>query len=168
MQNVIPMSKQVQMFGEYASRLSQDLGEAEAQKVLNGAVYVISIGSNDYALTAMRYMYSPMYTAHLADLARGFVSDMYKVGARKVGFFTLGPLGCIPINRARYGGLICDEFNDAVRQMAGQLNSQLPGLDLRMADLYPIMDAIEKNPPQYGFDHARAAARGPSRLGPRA
>jgi phospholipase/lecithinase/hemolysin len=165
MQNVIPMSKQVQMLGEYASRLSQDLGEAEAQKVLNGAVYVISIG---FALTAMRYMYSPMYTAHLADLARGFVSDMYKVGARKVGFFTLGPLGCIPINRARYGGLICDEagnavaraFNDAVRQTAGALNAQLPGLDFRMADLYPIMDAIEKNPPQYGFDHADRACCG--------
>jgi len=60
-QRVIPLWKQLDMFREYKSRLADHLGDAEAHAVVAGAVYAVSIGTNDFienyfALTTTRFL----------------------------------------------------------------------------------------------------------------
>ncbi|TVU38787.1 hypothetical protein EJB05_12175, partial [Eragrostis curvula] len=178
-QNVITLSKQLDLFRQYKSRLAQQLGADEAEKVLNGAVYVISIGSNDFAanyfaMTSpgrhVEYPTVQLYTAYLVGLAQRFIADIHALGARKIGFEELFPLGCLPAERAALLGL-CNEvpnaaargFNDAMRAMVQGLN--LPGADVRVAELYGFMDALLHNPTQYGFERADLACCGTAGLG---
>ncbi|TVU30150.1 hypothetical protein EJB05_21759, partial [Eragrostis curvula] len=179
--NVIPLSKQLDMFREYKSRLEQHLGAAQAGAVLSGAVYVVSIGSNDFlenyfALTTARhlqYATVPAYTAYLMGLARAFLSDLHALGARKIGFLGLGPIGCLPVERARLLGLACDDahsaaaraFNDAVRAtVAAGLRDSFSGADVRVAEVYGFVEALLRAPGSYGFDRADVGCCGSGRV----
>ncbi|KAK3157904.1 hypothetical protein QOZ80_2AG0130010 [Eleusine coracana subsp. coracana] len=167
--HVIPMWKQMDMFREYKTRLAAHLGAAEAEAVVSGAVYAISIGTNDFlenyfALASARPLQFtvPQYTAYLVGLARGFLSELHALGARKIGFAGIGPMGCLPIERARLLGLGCDEthnaaaraFNAALKDMVAQLNRELPGADVRVAEVYDLFGDVVREPARYGFARA--------------
>ncbi|KAL6640237.1 hypothetical protein ACP70R_022086 [Stipagrostis hirtigluma subsp. patula] len=166
---VIPLWKQVEMFREYKARLAAHLGAAEAQAVVSGAVYAISIGTNDFienyfALTTTRFLeFTPAeYTAYLVGLARAFLAELYALGARKIGFTGLGAIGCLPLERARLLGGGCAEeynaaaraFNAGIRDMVAELAGELPGADLRVAEVYDFFAGILRDPARYGFARA--------------
>ncbi|GJM84945.1 hypothetical protein PR202_ga00661 [Eleusine coracana subsp. coracana] len=104
----------------------------------------------------------PQYTAYLVGLARGFLSELHALGARKIGFAGIGPMGCLPIERARLLGLGCDEthnaaaraFNAALKDMVAQLNRELPGADVRVAEVYDLFGDVVREPARYGFARA--------------
>jgi hypothetical protein len=48
---VIPFSKQILYFKSYIERLKGFVGEAEAMKIINGALVIISAGTNDFGVT---------------------------------------------------------------------------------------------------------------------
>ncbi|KAL6640235.1 hypothetical protein ACP70R_022084 [Stipagrostis hirtigluma subsp. patula] len=78
------------MFREYKSRLAEHLGAVEAQAVVSGVVYAISIGTNDFiekyfALTTTQLFLeftAAEYTAYLVGLARAYLADLYALGAQ--------------------------------------------------------------------------------------
>ncbi|EES10986.1 hypothetical protein BDA96_06G131400 [Sorghum bicolor] len=167
---VIPLWKQVDMFREYKSRLADHLGAAEAHAVVAGAVYAVSIGTNDFienyfALTTTRFLEFtlPEYTDYLVALARGFLAELYALGARKVGFTGLAPMGCLPLERARAGALgrCADEYNAAARafnaalaDMVRELGGELPGADIRVAEVYDFFEDMVRDPGRHGFARA--------------
>lgn len=51
---VIDLKSQLNNFKNLESLLSKELGDAEAEKLLFRAVYIISVGSNDYAVPFTR------------------------------------------------------------------------------------------------------------------
>lgn len=57
MQNVLPASKQLEMFREYSVKITHLLGQAKASAMLADSLYFISTGSNDYILN---YYLNPM------------------------------------------------------------------------------------------------------------
>jgi hypothetical protein len=57
MQNVLPASKQLEMFREYTVKLTHLLGQAKASAMLTDSLYFVSTGSNDYILN---YYLNPM------------------------------------------------------------------------------------------------------------
>ncbi|CAN1230654.1 GDSL esterase/lipase At5g37690 [Linum perenne] len=89
----------------------------------------------------------------------GLYFRLYQLGARKVVFHGLGPLGCIPSQRVKSKTGQCLnrvnewvlEFNDRVKKLVATLNGRFPGSKLIFADTYgDVLDLIN-NPTSYGF-----------------
>ena len=87
---------------------------------------------------------------------------LYELGARKVVFHGLGPLGCIPSQRVKSKTGRCLkrvneyvlEFNSRVKKLITTLNQRFPNAKLTFADTYgDVLDLID-NPTAYGkFNH---------------
>ena len=83
---------------------------------------------------------------------------LYGLGARKMVFHGLGPLGCIPSQRVKSKNGQClkrvnqwvREFNSRVQKLLVSLNSKLPGAQLGFADSYQIVMDLIVNPQAYG------------------
>lgn len=48
MQNVIPLSQQLEHFKEYRHKLVVLVGSSQAESIISDSLYIISAGSNDY------------------------------------------------------------------------------------------------------------------------
>uniref|UniRef100_J3LCK6 GDSL esterase/lipase n=1 Tax=Oryza brachyantha TaxID=4533 RepID=J3LCK6_ORYBR len=137
--SVIPLWKQVDYFREYKRRLAAHLGAAEAAAVVSDAVYAISVGTNDFienyfAGTTRRFTQFSVgeYTDFLVGLARSLLVELYGLGARK------------EYNAAARA------FNAALCGMVAELSDDLPGAQLRFADVYDFFADILGDPTRYG------------------
>ncbi|KAL5981188.1 hypothetical protein ACLOJK_029109 [Asimina triloba] len=84
---------------------------------------------------------------------------LYSLGARKLTFFGLGPLGCIPLQRVLSASGACLErtnqlalaFNSGARQLVSGLSSSLPNATFSYGDAYHVFTDIIAHPAKYGF-----------------
>ncbi|WCJ32313.1 GDSL esterase/lipase At1g23500 [Euphorbia peplus] len=164
-QGVVPIGRQVNNFKQYAARLTKAVGDAKAKEIIANALFLISSGNNDLGIT-FTFRLRPMltltaYTDKLMPLAQDLVKQLYALGARKIGYMGVLPLGCLPGNRAAAGELFCNEFLNSGSQMFNtKLQSALAavaptlaGADVFYIDVYaPLLDVIQ-NFRKYGFTH---------------
>ncbi|CAN6181690.1 unnamed protein product [Urochloa humidicola] len=167
----ISLTQQLEYFKEYRERLRHAKGESMANKIIAEALFVFSIGTNDFilnyfALPLRRAQYATPehYVAYLIGRADAAVRDAYHhLGARKIVFTGLGPFGCIPaertLNLADPGA--CNEgynqlamrFNAELKDAVRNLNDgDLVGAHVVYADTYNVLSAIVATPSRYGFD----------------
>ncbi|KAL8099187.1 GDSL esterase/lipase 7-like [Apium graveolens] len=105
---------------------------------LSKSIFVISIGSNDYInnylqpnIYASSLSYSPQSFAKLLnDALFQHFQKLYKLGARKVVIFELGPIGCIPsvTRQYKHSGKCVEEINQLVNLFNNQLRTTLTTL----------------------------------------
>ncbi|XP_078438441.1 GDSL esterase/lipase At4g26790-like [Wolffia australiana] len=167
---VIPLWEEVAYFKEYIQRLKRYMGKAKAQRRLREAIYIVSIGTNDLLAnyyTPGIHSRSPQFTidqyqAFLISIADSFITEIYRLGARKISFSSLSLIGCLPMQRtinAANGGCfeernnVAREFNLKLYQLAGSLRARLPGIKLVISDLYDYVQDILFNPSKYGFEN---------------
>ncbi|KAK3423732.1 hypothetical protein EUGRSUZ_H00933 [Eucalyptus grandis] len=166
--SVIPMSRQLQLFDEYKMKLKSFIGEERADSVIANGLYVVSAGSNDIANTYFHTLtrlfdYSvSSYTELLARLASSFLQELHTKGARRIGLFSLAPLGCTPSMRTLAGGIerrCAEDYNQMAQLLNAKLtlelhrlNGAFPRARMALIDIYgPLLD-IMKNPRKYGFE----------------
>lgn len=165
-QSVISISQQLEYFREYKARLQLAKGESIANDIIAEALYIFSIGTNDfivnYFVVPLRQaQYTPPeYVAYLVGLAEAAVRDAYGLGARKMEFTGLAPFGCIPaartLNNDEPGE--CNEeynrlavrFNDGLQEVLTRLNGELAGARIVYAETYSVVADIVANPSDYG------------------
>ncbi|RZC53357.1 hypothetical protein C5167_012211 [Papaver somniferum] len=166
--SVIPLWKEVEYFKEYKEKLISFLGEEKAMETLNEALYVVSIGTNDFL---ENYFAGPRRSAHftideyqdlLLSIARNFLMDLYILGARKVSVAGLPPMGCLPLERATnlksknackedYNKLALD-FSEKIKNLVTKLRNLLVGFRPVFSNAYdPILEAIQK-PEVFGLE----------------
>ncbi|WOK94196.1 GDSL esterase/lipase [Canna indica] len=170
--NVIPLWKEVEYFKEYQARLRRHVGETQAQHIVSEAVYMVSIGTNDflenyYILVTGRHRQFTVggFQDFLLDRAAEFLTAIYRLGARKVAFVGLAPIGCLPLERTANllkGGRCIDEYNKAARgfnvklqALIQRLNAKLPELRLRYAPVYDGLLRIIQSPSSYGIENVK-------------
>nr|CAD1840683.1 unnamed protein product [Ananas comosus var. bracteatus] len=166
--SVIPLWKQVEFFKEYQTRLVSYLGVDSAKETISEAVYAISIATNDFienyfAFTSTRFLEFTVdeYEDYLVGLTREFIIEIYNLGARKIGFTGMSAMGCLPMERSRNFMLECvqdynkvaRDFNTKVQAMCEELGATLPGIQLKVAQLYDYFLHIIQNPSLYGFEN---------------
>ncbi|XP_076949016.1 GDSL esterase/lipase At4g26790-like [Bidens hawaiensis] len=162
--SVIPLWRQLEYFKEYQNKMMIEFGGAEATKILSEALYLISLGTNDfienyYALPVRRMAYSvDEYENFLLVKARNFVTDLYNLGGRKISIAGLPPMGCLPLERTKHYLICIDKYNYVAReynmklqQLVTNLNQELGGIQLVYSDIYTILDDIINNPSSFGF-----------------
>ncbi|GAB2287588.1 hypothetical protein Dimus_021960 [Dionaea muscipula] len=156
---VIYMDQQLKNHQYIVSRLG---GRVELSKCL----YTVNIGSNDYInnyYALQGYNTSTMYTPeqYATVLINQYYQQMkalYNTGARKIGIFTLGELGCTPEEIDRYGnGTSCAEnintavlvFNDKLESMVDQLNQDYSDAMFLSVDLSGVSLTIDQGFTEY-------------------
>ncbi|XP_030461700.2 GDSL esterase/lipase At1g71250 isoform X1 [Syzygium oleosum] len=162
------LSQQVLNFENTLNQLRTMLDGAALSRYLAGSIAVMVIGSNDYisnyllpSLYPSSYTYSPQdYGNLLINRYARQILALNSVGLRKFFLAGIPPLGCIPNQRARsqYPDRCVDSvnqmlgtFNEGLRSLVQQLNSNHPGSIFIYGNTYGAMGDILNNPAAYGF-----------------
>lgn len=165
---VIPLWKELEYYKEYQKRLKAYLGEQKANYTISEALYVISIGTNDflenyYALPDRRSQYTiDQYQDFLVGIAKNFVTNLYHLGARKISLGGIPPMGCMPLERTtnipngegcvQSYNVVAVSFNTKLNGLVASLSKQLPGMQLVFSNPYYVMLNIIRRPSAYGFE----------------
>ncbi|KAE8703892.1 GDSL esterase/lipase [Hibiscus syriacus] len=138
---VIPLWKEVEYYKEYQKKLRAYLGDRTANEVISEALYVISIGTNDfvenyYALPKRKSQFTvQQYEDFIIGIAENSVRQIYNLGAWKLSLTGHPPMGCLPL-----------------KATVAKLNRDLPGLKVFFADAYELLSQLITKPSQYGFE----------------
>jgi phospholipase/lecithinase/hemolysin len=176
--SVIPLWKEVQYFKEYGRKLGNIAGVEKATNILHEAIFIISIGSNDFLVnyyinpyTRLQYNVS-QFQDHILQISSNFLEEIYNYGARRLIVSGLPPLGCLPIERTvrnvykKERGCLKDLneqamiYNIKLQKMLDVIGDKLPGIKLAYSDIFsPLIDMVQ-NPAKYGFENTRKACCG--------
>ncbi|CAK9314602.1 unnamed protein product [Citrullus colocynthis] len=166
---VIPVLKQIDLFENYIQRLERIVGKEEAKKILNGALTVVSAGTNDFLFNfydipsrSLEYNISG-YQAFVQNRLQSFIKGLYQLGCRNMVVAGLPPIGCLPIqetlafqdpkNRKCLENQNSDSqnYNHKLTKLLHDLQALLPGSKIHYIDIYnPLIDMID-HPKKYGF-----------------
>ena len=160
------MWKEIEYYKEYQKQLQGYLGDEKANNVLSEALYLISIGTNDflenyYVVPGRSSDYSVgEYEDFLAEIARDFITGLYQLGARKISLGGLPPMGCLPLERTTnllFGSGCVEEYNDVARDfneklrgLVEKLNKELAEINLVFSNPYDILSEIIEHPHSFG------------------
>ncbi|XP_015582121.1 GDSL esterase/lipase At4g26790 [Ricinus communis] len=174
--SVIPLWKELEYYKEYQKKLSGYLGHEKANEHLREALYLMSIGTNDflenyYILPGRSSEFSVReYQNFLVGIARDFITELHLLGARKISVSGLPPMGCLPLERTTnifFGSQCIEEYNNVAKDfneklngMLIELNKNLDGIKLVLSNPYDILSKIIENPSSFGFDNAAEACCG--------
>lgn len=146
--------------------------ETKANFIISEALYIISLGTNDflenyYTLPSTRSKYTlDQFQDYLVGTAEKFVKEIYTLGARKMSFTGLPPMGCLPLERAtnlvngngdgcmQGYNLVAQHFNDKLNGLVMKMNGEMNGIRLVFSNPYNVLAQIVKKPSMFGkFEH---------------
>uniref|UniRef100_A0A803LXZ8 GDSL esterase/lipase n=1 Tax=Chenopodium quinoa TaxID=63459 RepID=A0A803LXZ8_CHEQI len=168
--SVLPLWKEVEYYKQYQQQLRDYVGDERANTILEEAVYLISIGTNDflenyYARHKRRLEFSiEEYQYFLIGIANDFIKELYNLGARRISLGGLPPMGCLPLERTRnimFKRQCIEEYNQVAREfnmklanLVDRLNTELKGIQLLLSNPYDILLEMIQKPSSFGFDNA--------------
>ncbi len=163
---MIPMWKELEYYKEYQNKLRAHVGNIKANEILTEALYLISLGTNDflenyYILPTRQSQFTiKQFEDFLTGLAGNFIRNLYSLGARKISLTGVPPMGCLPLERAmnimgqndcvENYNKVALEFNGKLKALVARLNKELHGARLIFTDPYFIFSQIIKKPSLYG------------------
>ncbi|XP_021755671.1 GDSL esterase/lipase At4g26790-like [Chenopodium quinoa] len=166
MQSVLPLWKEVEYYKQYQQQLRDYVGDERANTILEEAVYLISIGTNDflenyYARHKRRLEFSiEEYQYFLIGIANDFIKELYNLGARRISLGGLPPMGCLPLERTRnimFKRQCIEEYNQVAREfnmklanLVDRLNTELKGIQLLLSNPYDILLEMIQKPSSFG------------------
>lgn len=160
----------MEYYKEYQRQLRDCLGSEKADEILAEALYIISIGTNDFLENYYLFPYRSSqysveeYQKFLVGIARTFITDIYNLGARKMSLTGLPPMGCLPLERTtnllsnrncidNYNK-VAKDFNQKLRELVGAMNEELSGLQLVFSNPYDALYYMIQNPHSFGKSNA--------------
>ncbi|CAK7338954.1 unnamed protein product [Dovyalis caffra] len=175
---VMDLKTQLSNFKNLEKQLRQKLGASEVKTLLSTAVYMFSIGTNDYlspiftnSTVLQSYSREERVKMVIGNITT-VIQEVYKIGGRKFGISNLIALGCVPVMRAlklaTAGGSGClDEatvlaklHNKGIPKAFKELESQLKGFTYSIFDAYKAANERLNNPSKYGFKEVKMACCG--------
>ncbi|XP_059456469.1 GDSL esterase/lipase 1-like isoform X1 [Corylus avellana] len=173
---VIDLKTQLSYFKNLARLFRKKLGHAEAKTFFGRAVYLISIGGNDYLVpfnsnsTVLQSISKEDYVDMVIGNLTTVIKKIYKKGGRKFGFTSMLPLGCLPFTKVLKPGntgACIDELttlaklhNRALPKVLQKLERELNGFKYSIADGYTAFSERINNPSKYGFTEGKIACCG--------
>ncbi|XP_061344684.1 GDSL esterase/lipase At1g71691-like [Gastrolobium bilobum] len=164
----LSLDKQVDYFTSTAKNdLPRNLkGEIELKRHLSNSIYLLSIGSNDYALNYLKSAMAPnakitpqQFADYLLGQLASRVKRIYDLGARKFVILGIGPLGCIPDIMRNTHSKGCNEainqmikpFPDKLSSKLKELQTQLSGSSFISFDGFKFFQQIRNNTEKFGI-----------------
>ncbi|XP_065868934.1 GDSL lipase-like [Euphorbia lathyris] len=171
----VNLTQQLSFFKEVANKLRVEVGEVEAKEMLMEAIYLNSIGGDDYADILQNYpnitqSQKQYFVKMVIDILIHVIKEIYEMGGRKFVFQNVGPMGCLPISKQEneLSSEECDEQLQSIVQLHNielpkaveALETQLQGFEYALFDYYTSLYDIIQNPSNYGLRVADVACCG--------
>ncbi|KAF8012821.1 hypothetical protein BT93_I0857 [Corymbia citriodora subsp. variegata] len=167
----IHLKLQLSYFGEVVKRLRQQLGDEDAHKLLADAVYLFSMGGNDYMTVYTDSGSSVLKKTFVTMVLGNFtavVKEVYALGGRKFAFQNVGPIGCMPATRESSGmdgcldGLseLARMHNIALSKLLRKLAYQHAGFSYALFDYYTSLTMRTQYGSKFGFKEGESACCG--------
>ncbi|KAI3776370.1 hypothetical protein L1987_46148 [Smallanthus sonchifolius] len=175
--NIIRITQQMQYFEQYQKRVSDIVGPEEAQRLVNQALTLITLGGNDFVNNYYLVPFSarsrqfalPDYVVYLISEYRKVLTRLYELGLRRVLVTGTGPLGCVPAELAQHSGdgncapdlqRAASLFNPQLQAMIDSLNSEIGSNVFIGANIRQTNIDFISNPGRYGFVTSKVACCG--------
>ncbi|KAL6604056.1 hypothetical protein ACP70R_044417 [Stipagrostis hirtigluma subsp. patula] len=167
--NARSSAEQLELFHDYKEKVTALVGEEELERVLSQAAFFTVMGANDlannyFSLPLRRHEYDlPSYADFLVSSAINFTKTMNDMGAKKIGFVGIPPLGCCPSQRTIGGSptreceplrnQAAELFNSKMKKAIDRLNAErnVDGSKFAYIDIYYNLLDLIQNPALYGF-----------------
>ncbi|EYU17581.1 hypothetical protein ABFS82_03G073500 [Erythranthe guttata] len=165
--SVFSLSDQLEMFEEYIIKLKKIAGDEKSSYILRESLFVVVSGSNDiwnsFFNNLRQFQYDvPSYTDLLVSHVSSFAQELYRLGARRIGVFSMPAIGCMPsqITIRRIGlerkcvteyNEIAQLFNKKLLSALTSLNAQFPQAKMVYLDFYDLPLDMISNPQKFGF-----------------
>ncbi|KAL6137373.1 hypothetical protein ACLB2K_062665 [Fragaria x ananassa] len=170
----INLPLQLSYFKNVTELLQEQLGHEEAKKLLGSAVYLISMGGNDYFTFYAEYQENAtesLQQEYIGIVIGNLTNGIYDLGGRKRAFQNAGPIGCLPYAKQSSDtqlvlgcveGLqtLARQHNKALASVLKELESQLPGFKYSIFEYYDALGDRVLNPSKYGFKDGTDACCG--------
>ncbi|CAN6195141.1 unnamed protein product [Urochloa humidicola] len=157
--------EQLDLFQQYKVKVKALVGEETMTSIISNAIYFTVMGGNDiannYFLFPLRLQQYdlPSYVDFLVSSAFNFTMKLNQMGARRIGFVSIPPVGCSPSQRT--SSEECNPlrnqasalFNSKIRKKIDRLNAEhnVYGLKLSYLNLYQYLLDLNQEPSVYGF-----------------
>ncbi|KAL2932944.1 GDSL esterase/lipase 4 [Bienertia sinuspersici] len=176
--HTINLMRQIDYFKEMVQRLKQQVGVAEANKLLSEAVYMFNVAGNDYVNLFEKNVNKKRSLSNFKKKRRinmilgnltVHIKTVYKLGGRKFAFQKVGPLGCLPSikHMLSYKGACMPEpqelakmHNTAFVALIKNLETQLPDFKYSIYDFYTSLHHRVLYGATYGFRESQTACCG--------
>lgn len=134
------------------------------QKLVQKSLFFLESGSNDvfnYFIPFNTPTLSPdAYVEAMLIEVKHFVDQIYKLGARRVAIFSLGPVGCVPA-RALLPGAPVDRcfgkmnkmvknYNFGLENLVKDIPNKYPGAAGAYGLIYNMVQLLRATPTRYG------------------
>ncbi|XP_022777243.1 GDSL esterase/lipase 5-like [Durio zibethinus] len=173
---VIDLKTQLSYFNKLESRMRQKLGIDEAKLTISRAVYLFSIGTNDYTSPFLtnstilnNYSHSTYVGMVISNLTTA-IKEIYRRGGRKFAFINLPDLGCLPgvrLLKTETNGSCLEEatslatlHNKALSKLLSELEKRLKGFKYSFFDFNSNLRQRMHHPSKYGFKEGETACCG--------
>ncbi|KAI4973935.1 GDSL esterase/lipase APG-like [Hordeum vulgare subsp. vulgare] len=175
MYNVIPLSQQLEYFKEYQHKLEVLAGSSQAQSIISDSLYIISAGSNDYLfnyyIKPFIYKSPDQFSDLLIGIFNNTVAELYGMGARRIGVFSLPSFGCAPLTITVFGhggndtcvtrlNNDAQRFNRKLSTSVDVMSNWYHDLKIVVLDLYTPLHSLVTSPRSQGFTEARRGCCG--------
>ncbi|KAK3220612.1 hypothetical protein Dsin_014582 [Dipteronia sinensis] len=175
--DVINLKTQLNYYKKVESWLREKLGNDEAKLIITRAVYLFSIGTNDYSspfltnnFTLLNSSSHSEYVGIVIGNLTTVIKEIYESGGRKFAFTNLPTLGCFPamrIIRTEDNGRCLKKVsslsklhNEALSKLLFDLNKQLKGFKYSIFDMNRRLRERMNHPSKYGFKEGETACCG--------
>ncbi|XP_050225569.1 GDSL esterase/lipase At5g45950 [Mercurialis annua] len=162
--NVLPVSQQLKYLMHYKIHLGRLVGEKKANFIINNAVFIMSMGTNDFL---QNYFLDPTrpdqytveeYENFLVSRMEDDFKEMHRLGARRLVVVGVPPMGCMPLVKTLKNEKTCVEsYNQAVSSLNSKIKQtliklrQTLGIKDAYVDCYTMILNAVNNPKQYGL-----------------
>nr|CAD1828543.1 unnamed protein product [Ananas comosus var. bracteatus] len=177
--DLFTMDEQVRNYKETVQNLNLLLQNGTGE-FLRRSLFFICIGANDYInnyllpFSDKSKTHTPSaYAQLLVQEYTRQIMDLYELGARRFLIGGVPPIGCTPNQIANSGNDIGScvnstnwlvmRFNNEVKMMVRELNTNLRGSHFLFWDTYDIFFHIIKNSSHFGFKYTNKACCGGGR-----
>ncbi|XP_059663812.1 GDSL esterase/lipase At5g45950 [Cornus florida] len=160
----LSVSQQLKYFMKYKLRLKQLMGEKKVEKFIGNAIFIISMGTNDFL---QNYYIDPFrstqftieqYQNYLISCMFRYVKAMHTLGARRLAIVGVPPFGCMPLVKTLKDEIKCDDdynqvalsFNSKIQANLETIKATL-GIKNAYIDIYHIIERAIQNPKKYGI-----------------
>ncbi|WCJ40473.1 GDSL lipase [Euphorbia peplus] len=170
----IDLKSQVGYFKKFRMQLRQRLGAKSADKILSKAIFLLSIGINDYFHQNKRnsscfdaLVCKKEYIKMVASNVSTVLKEIHEYGGRKFVVSNVAPFGCMPGARAANHGECLNRLSSVAKMHNIQLELLLKSLQFELKDFqyiyFNLHDSLTQrihHPSSYGFEEVKAACCG--------
>ncbi|XP_050224973.1 GDSL esterase/lipase 6 [Mercurialis annua] len=171
---VIPIQDQLQQFQAlvHQNKIHKTLIEK--------SIFFFESGSNDMFNYFLPFLNPTVldpnaYVQSMLTEVANFIDQIYKLGARRVALFALGPVGCVPARALLPGApvdrcfgkmnVMVKKYNKGLESIAKSMGVKYPGAIGVYGGVYDVVQRFRASPIHYGFEDVVNACCGDGPLG---